>query len=472
LLELGAVVQHYYENLGDFKQAARMAMKRVEHIYYKLDSEREKLEEAHQGRKGVGAQGEGHEMQSDLEKLCVLIYKHGDEVLRTRAMLCHVYHHAIHDRYHHARDILLIAHIQDNVQQMDVTTQILYNRALAQLGLCAFRIGLIFEAYNCLADLCSGKTREHLAQGVSAHTRYGEKNPEQEKLEKQRQVPYHMHLSLELLEAVHLISAMLLEVPQMAARPFDKPKGLSRFRKLLDLFERQVFTGPPETTRDYVITAAKALSKGEWKRCEELLLNLPVWDLVHGVDQVKAMLRSKIQEAGLRTYLFTYSRHYNSLSLEALCQMFDLPPATATSIISKMMFNDELHASTDQPSKTVVMHRVEPSKVQYLALQYAERLATYVDNNELILDARTGCYGNKHEPAKPQKGDVRRKPYGRGGYRQKNYNPGERRQGTSQGQGQGQSQQRRPWTNRTGGKYEGGQEGYQDQSYKRYIQRK
>jgi len=26
---------------------------------------------------------------------------------------------------------------------------------------------------------------------------------------------------------------MLLEVPQMAAHPFDKPKGLSRFRKLL-----------------------------------------------------------------------------------------------------------------------------------------------------------------------------------------------------------------------------------------------
>jgi len=315
--------------------------------------------------------------------------------------------------------------------------------------------------------LSSGKTREYLAQGVSTHPRYSEKNPEQEKLEKQRQVPYHMHLSLELLEAVHLISAMLLEVPNMAARPFDKPKGMSRFRKLLDLNERQVFTGPPETTRDYVITAARALSKGDWKRCEELLLNLPVWELMQGVDQIKAMLRSKIQETGLRTYLFTYSRHYNSLSLDTLCSMFDLPHATANSIISKMLFNEELHASIDQPTKTIVMHRVELSKLHYLALQYAEKLGNYVENNELILDARTGCYGNKLDQAKSQKGELRRKPYaGRGGYRQKSYPPNQRRDGRDRDQGQ----QRRPY-NRSGGR-DSQDGGYHQDQYKRYIQRK
>jgi len=428
ILELAALVQNYYQSIGKMDQAARMAMKRVEHLYYKLDSLSEKFEEAHQERQdkqkkdlvsevtlaeATPKETEDEEgkarsanTSADMEQLCVLIYNHGDEMLRIRAMLCRVYHHAMHDRYHEARDMLLATHIQDNIHRADVSTQILFNRAMVQLGLCAFRGGSISETHSCLSDICSGRTREFLAQGITVHRGYQEKNAEQQKLEKQRQVPYHMHLNLELLEAVHLISAMLLEVPYMASHPFDvKPKPISRsFRKLLDQENRQVFTGPPENTREFVVTAAKALQKGDWKRCEELLLNLPVWDLLSGVDQVKAMLRGKIQEAGLRTYLFTYSKYYDSLNLDSLCHMFDLTRANAHSLVCKMMFNDELHASWDQPTGAIIMHNVEPSRLQYLALQFAEKVGTSVENNERILDVRTGAYGFKYETAKAQKG--------------------------------------------------------------------
>jgi len=57
---------------------------------------------------------------------------------------------------------------------------------------------------------------------------------------------------------------------------------------------------------------------------------------------VRDMITLKIQEETLRTYLFTYSSIYTSLSMEILAEMFELPKATIHSIISKMIINEEL----------------------------------------------------------------------------------------------------------------------------------
>ena len=91
---------------------------------------------------------------------------------------------------------------------------------MVQLGLCSFRQGMTKDAHNALVDIQSGgRAKELLAQGLLLQ-RQNERTPEQEKIEKRRLLPYHMHINLELLECVYLVSAMLMEIPYMAGEIF------------------------------------------------------------------------------------------------------------------------------------------------------------------------------------------------------------------------------------------------------------
>ena len=57
----------------------------------------------------------------------------------------------------------------------DVMMQIVFNRAMVQLGLCAFRKGMIWEAHSCLSEIAGNKVKELLGQGF---TKYMDKGTE------------------------------------------------------------------------------------------------------------------------------------------------------------------------------------------------------------------------------------------------------------------------------------------------------
>ena len=410
---------------------SRCLLRRLEHIYSKQDVIIVALEGANNEVQGslppskitptfVEVRDSRDGPSRLINALCVYLYAYpglsGDR-LRTRAMLFHIYHHALHADYHVARDRFLMSHLQESIHLADAATQILFNRVVVQLGMCAFRVGLVRECQSALQEIfATGRVKELLAQGVSRPGQYSAVSPEQEKLDRQRQVPFHMHNNLELLECVYLVASMLLEVPNMAYAGSDpelRKRVISRpFRRMLDYTDRQVFTGPPENTRDHIMQASKALQNGDWKACISLIESIRIWKLIADKDSVVAMLAQRIQEEGLRTYVFSFAAHYDALSLPHLATMFELDESVVRSIVSRMIFNDELAASLDSTNNVIVFQRIEHTKLQQLALALSERASSLLEQNEWLLDSKLG---DERSGDSQGRRDARRK--GRGGRR-------------------------------------------------------
>ncbi|EPS99819.1 hypothetical protein FOMPIDRAFT_1123647 [Fomitopsis schrenkii] len=432
--------QALYEKNKSEDPLGRVIMRRLEHIYSKPDPVVHALESAVAAsdiKPSIVLDTEG-QTSSLIHSLCTHLYKSNNSFLRTRAMLCHIYHYALHNDFHTARDMLLMSHLQESIYSADVATQILYNRTVVQLGLSAFRCGLIKEAQATLQDIfATQRVKELLAQGVHQQ-RYQVLTPEQEKAERQRQLPFHMHINTELLEAAFLVSSMLVEIPLLASIDTEeqKRKAISKpFRRLLDFADRQIFTGPPESTRDHIMQASKALQNGEWEKCRDLVQSIKIWSLMPECNSVKEMLAKRIQEEGLRTYLFTYAPHYTTLSLSLLSRTFSLPLRTVTSIVSKMIWTEELPASLDQAAGVVVFHRVDLSRTQQLALSLADKVNSMVEQNEKTLDNKLGltpAWNERGDGAKGAKGGEQTTERRRGGERR-----GGMRGGARGGRGRG-----------------------------------
>lgn len=365
--------------------------------------------------------------------------------IRKLASLYQVYHFALHDKWYKARDLMIMSSLPATIlsYKADIQLQVLYNRALVQLGLCAFRHGHIFEAHSSLLDiLLKGRVRELLAQGkhhlwveakltdwiLGFNNKTVERSPEQAKLEKRCQVPFHKHINVDLIECVYLVSSMLLEIPDVASNEYSvRKKLISRsFFNQLRKNEEQPLIGVPEAMREHVVAASKAMRVGNWKQCQDYIINekmnAKVWNFFYKADDVRAMLAQKIREESLRTYLFTYSFVYDSISIDTLAKMFDIESNNVHSLISKMIINEELMASLDEPTRTVVMHRTEPSRIQSLALQLADKVNMLLDYNERLLELKVTPLGQLNQGGRYDRGYQNRQGMNRQGQNRQGQN--------------------------------------------------
>jgi translation initiation factor 3 subunit C len=146
---------------------------------------------------------------------------------------------ALHNKVMEARDLLKKTHIGQMITMQHVDNQILYNRALAQIGMAFFRLGKIEQSHEVLVEIFyNPRFRELLAQGINRHF---EKSTEQEAEEKRRQVPAHMAINLQTLESTHYITSMLIEIPMLSENQHSMSKTVisRQYRRLIELYDNK-----------------------------------------------------------------------------------------------------------------------------------------------------------------------------------------------------------------------------------------
>jgi len=390
LVKLADHAFSHFRNANDNDHTSKFAQKKLELVYYLSDSLYGKLR-ASATERGINTKDEFYEEQSSektVHELATRVYTASspDNKLIIRTLLYQIYNHAINGRYHVAKEYFLMSHLAELGPNLDAGTQIIYNRTLVQLGLSAFSIGLIQESMNALNDIAnSGRLRELLGQGVS-------KNTYNEKEERRRMLPIHMHINTDLVEAVQLMSAMLIEVPTLETADVQKKQALRSFKKQFEVYRN--FYGPPETNKDRIMVAARELQSGHWKKCYENLLQMNIWSkLTQDAKKTQENLLTRVKEQGFKCHLHNIRNVYDAINIQSLARQFDLETNTVHSMISKLVFNREIKAYLDVESDCLIFEKTDVNKLENRALVLADRVSTLLVNNEKIMDSKYGNYG-------------------------------------------------------------------------------
>lgn len=388
------------------EQLARLVLRRMDHIYYKPNQLITLNENAVWANTEMSLKSsivpEAVGPEQVIQQLAAFLTLQKNKVHAKKALLYSIYYYAVNNNYHHARDLFLNSHAFASINSLDSSLQVQYNRALVQLGLSAFRLGAIEESHQALNEIAnSQRLKELLGQGFNS------KYPSQATTaEKQKLLPFHMHINLELLECAFMTSSLLIEIPALAAAsslPKDSKRksSIKSFKSKLEFHDRQYFTGPPESIKDHLVHASRSLQKGDWAKAYDLLSSIKIWKLFSETDDLLAMLRNQLQVEGLRTYIFTYKSIYSKLSVAKLADMFELDAATVADIVEKMIEVGDIQGALDDNRAFVNFATDEPqrTKLQELAIIMNEKVGLLNEKNE---KTSSNGHGRKQPPHQQQ----------------------------------------------------------------------
>lgn len=238
-------VLDFYRNFNENIYFSRIYLLILLHIYYKTEDQIKKMGEK---LKNENVKDDYLLMLADnpekfLNELSSLLYTQTEDKSKLKSLLAIIYCLCILNKYYKANVLFKKCNGYDMIGVLkDENLKILYNRTMAQLGLCAFRNGNYSDALFYLTPLCqlgTSKLKEYLSQSYNKEM---EKSIFFDKEDKKRIIPFIMTITIEEVECTFYLTSMIIDLPNILLYKLGKTSGSINFvfKKLMDNFEKQV----------------------------------------------------------------------------------------------------------------------------------------------------------------------------------------------------------------------------------------
>ena len=144
-------------------------------------------------------------------------------------------------------------------------------------------------------------------------------------------------MNIELIESAFNLSAMILEVSNLSQGLTGR--RLAKYKRQMDSYDRQMYTGPPESARDSVVLAGKAILNDDVTKAVGLIESMRIWD---SIPASKSKIIALVRTAALETYLLNNVASHKSFNLVELTKSFGLKSDEVHACVCRLIMSGQL----------------------------------------------------------------------------------------------------------------------------------
>lgn len=195
-----------------------------------------------------------------------------------------------------------------------------------------------------------------------------------------------------------MTTSMLLEIPNISENKFTVQRDvISRnFRKLIEQYDQKGMQFVPQTSRDKIVEAARALHKSDWTEAFKRISAINMFSRLEEFQrgQLKEQLLNAFKDAALKIFVIESESQYESFSITNVCQQFGITKESLIKQVSKLIVKDTISGRIDLDSNAVIFNKESRSalstgnraEMDYLQSVNLDKIRQLVDSNDRCME--------------------------------------------------------------------------------------